>query len=93
MVICLLITPRFKNGEWENDKFHGYGVYKNNVGGTYEGEYRDGKRHGQGTYRNSAKELWEGTWANGSLNGYAIYRPDPYSTEPYAGKNSKNRYK
>eukprot|EP01084_Bolivina_argentea_P243093 407590_1 len=37
-------------GEWKDDKPHGYGkeVYAN--GSVYEGEWKDGKKHGYGKY-------------------------------------------
>lgn len=42
---------KFHQGEWKNDKLHGYGVLTENDGGRYEGFYEENKRHGQGKQR------------------------------------------
>ncbi len=35
-------------GDWQDDKKNGKGVFKWAVGDSYEGDYKDNKRHGCG---------------------------------------------
>lgn len=35
-------------GEWVNDKAHGFGVYLHSDGSRYEGEWLNDKQHGTG---------------------------------------------
>jgi hypothetical protein len=39
-------------GEWKDDKAHGYGKYMHTDGAQYEGYWKEDKQHGKG------KETW-----------------------------------
>ena len=42
-------------GEWENGKKHGEGIYRYTYqGGVYEGEFADNKKHGMGTMKEAS---------------------------------------
>jgi len=49
-------------GEWQNDKFHGFGTYTYRDGRKYVGQFRDNQRNGEGTF----------TWKDGAsyVGGY-----------------------
>jgi len=38
------------NGEWEDGKRHGQGIYRYINGDYYDGEWKDGRKHGKGFY-------------------------------------------
>ena len=44
------------DGEWKDDKMHGYGVHLFPDGATFEGQYIDGKWEGYGNYVGSNGE-------------------------------------
>ena len=44
------------SGEWRNDKFEGFGVYKYRNGTKYSGQFSNNRRNGKGTY----------TWPDGA---------------------------
>lgn len=50
-------------GDWEDDKFHGKGIYIFSKGDRYEGELRDGMKEGYGDYYYSNGNKYEGLWS------------------------------
>lgn len=52
------------SGGWQDDLFHGRGVYRWASGETYDGEYVRGERAGRGRWQmESLGESYEGEWA------------------------------
>lgn len=65
-------TKRY-DGEWENDKYHGFGTYYSDNKKIYEGEWQHGERHGRGIYYYDEIISYDGEWQNGKRNGKGIY--------------------
>jgi hypothetical protein len=51
-------------GEYLNDKKHGFGIFTFKDGRVYEGEWENGKQHGRGKYKKK-KIMREGIWEYG----------------------------
>ena len=51
-------------GDYENDRKHGYGIYTWNDGKQYEGWWQNGKQHGEGIYRKDGRDR-RGIWEDG----------------------------
>ncbi len=64
-------------GEWENRKRHGYGVWSRPDGTRYAGEWADDRPHGEGTLTAPDGSMYSGGWKKGKKNwrGVLIY-PD-----------------
>ena len=58
-------------GEWKNNKMHGYGIISWPDGKFFEGEFYEDKKEGFGVYY-SNKKIYIGMWKNSLLNGYCI---------------------
>ncbi|CAD8166475.1 unnamed protein product [Paramecium octaurelia] len=75
----LLIWPFQENqkqqeqyeGEFYNNLFEGYGVYKWSDGKVYEGGWKEGKRHGYGKYQGLSQQ-YEGEFQNDLYQGQGI---------------------
>jgi len=55
------------NGEWKNNKFHGFGKWTFANGSRYEGQFYEGKKHGKGKLFHGLKLAKEGIWKNGEF--------------------------
>ena len=66
-------------GDWENDKFHGFGT-KLNKNNSYRGDWKYGKREGKGVETYSNNEKYEGDFKNDKREGKGIYY---YNNETY----------
>ena len=61
-------------GQWENDKRHGQGIYYySGSRGRYEGQWKDDKKDGQGTRYYTGGEKYEGHWKADKLHGQGTY--------------------
>mmetsp|Transcript_9362 Transcript_9362/g.13939 ORF Transcript_9362/g.13939 Transcript_9362/m.13939 type:complete len:289 (-) Transcript_9362:35-901(-) len=60
-------------GEWLDDKMHGYGVYKYLSGAVYEGQFVEGKHHGRGVYYFANGAKYEGNWESHRMHGSGVY--------------------
>ena len=47
------VDNKYYEGEWNNDKVEGYGIYHHNDGAYYEGQWKNDKQEGKG------KEVWQ----------------------------------
>jgi hypothetical protein len=47
-------------GDWENGKMSGHGIYKSSHGNVYDGEWRNNKKHGRGVYKCVDGSAYEG---------------------------------
>ena len=57
----------YYDGQWQNNKRHGFGVRRYQSGNVYEGNWRDGLRNGKGTMRwLDVNETYSGNWKNGA---------------------------
>ena len=56
----------FYEGDWVNNKRHGYGVRRYHSGNVYEGEWANNNRHGQGVMRwVDIDQSYSGQWEHG----------------------------
>ena len=56
----------FYEGDWVNNKRHGYGVRRYKSGNVYEGDWANNNRHGQGIMRwVDIDQSYSGQWDNG----------------------------
>lgn len=60
-------------GEWQDDKFHGQGMYTFPSGERYVGEFRDGRRNGQGTWTHPNGERYVGEYRDGQRDGLGVW--------------------
>lgn len=60
------------NGDWQENKRHGYGVYNWKDGVRYEGEFRQDKREGKGSYYWPSGERYVGLWKNNQRHGQGV---------------------
>lgn len=56
-------------GEWDKDKPHGKGKYKNKNGDVYEGDWVDGKKQGSGRMDFHTGQVYEGEFFQDMLHG------------------------
>ena len=58
------------NGQWTNDKRHGYGMMTYGDQSTYTGEWENDKRHGKGKLEDkNGKIIYDGRWNKGRQVG------------------------
>ena len=50
------------DGEWLNDKYHGYGVCTSASGWKYVGTFKDGKFNGKGVWTHPDGRRYDGEW-------------------------------
>ncbi len=60
-------------GEWLNEKMHGFGTMKWDVGDSYEGNWKNGWRTGFGKYYWANGDRYEGNWYNNKMHGFGKY--------------------
>ncbi len=59
-------------GEWEEGKRHGYGVWSRPDGTRYAGEWTDDRPHGEGTLTAPDGSMYSGHWKRGKKNGRGV---------------------
>ena len=82
---------RHYEGEWKNNKMHGFGIIAWPDGKFYEGEFCDDKKEGFGIFY-SEKKIYMGVWRNSFLDGDIIIIERNKIKKQYweRGKASKN---
>ena len=60
-------------GEFDKNKFNGYGIENFEDGSTYYGQYKNNEKSGIGTYAWSDGSNYQGEWINGLPNGTGIF--------------------
>ena len=60
-------------GDFSEDKFHGYGIYKWGEDRTYEGYWSNGKMDGKGKLKLKDGNYYDGEFKQGKKYGYGIY--------------------
>lgn len=60
-------------GDWVDDKMHGYGIYHYPNGDIYEGEFVNNKHHGYGKYYFTDGSRYEGDWFDHKMHGTGNY--------------------
>ncbi|CAD7946763.1 unnamed protein product [Amoebophrya sp. A120] len=61
-------------GEWSDGSRHGYGVYRDTDGSTYNGQWKNHKRHGRGTLTlASGRVEYDGSWQNNKPHGQGVH--------------------
>ncbi len=80
-------------GEWQNSKRHGRGIWKRPDGMKDEGEWANDKPNGQGTLTLSNGKKRSGLWENGKFIGEQEPVDSPSLTDlkkcPYCGEQIK----
>ena len=61
------------NGGWNDQWYHGEGIYTNLDGSKYVGEYKNGKQHGKGTYTHLNGDKYVGEYKNGKKHGKGTF--------------------
>ena len=61
-------NDRDHEGQYLDDKKHGYGVFEWPDGRKYKGNWENGKQHGRGLYVGSNQVEREGEWIEGKRN-------------------------
>jgi hypothetical protein len=59
-------------GQYANDKKHGYGIFEWESGNVYNGKYVDDERHGYGVMRWTDGSTYLGTWESGIQQGIGV---------------------
>lgn len=59
-------------GEWKNEKRHGYGIWTRPDGTKYAGEWIEGKPDGLGMLNNADGSVYNGEWKAGKRNGQGM---------------------
>jgi hypothetical protein len=63
-------------GEWKDDKAHGYGVYHHLNGATYEGEWVEDRQNGKGKETWPDGSIYVGNYSDGkpkSISEFILY--------------------
>ena len=60
-------------GQFEKNKFNGYGIEQFSDGSTYFGQYKNNEKCGIGTYKWGSGYQFQGEWKNGRPNGLGIF--------------------
>ena len=60
-------------GEFDKNKFNGFGIENFEDGSTYYGQYKNNEKSGIGTYAWSDGSNYQGEWINGQPNGTGIF--------------------
>jgi hypothetical protein len=60
-------------GDWVDDKMHGYGRYQFTSGGVYTGQWHEGSMHGQGKIVNADGTSYSGEWNQNRMHGEGTY--------------------
>ena len=63
----------YYQGDFVNDVFHGYGVYKWGKERTYEGNWKEGKMHGKGKLMLIDGSYYDGEFVEGKKCGRGLY--------------------
>jgi hypothetical protein len=61
------------NGNWKENKMHGYGVFKWPDGRIYRGDYKEDKKHGKGSFTWPDGKCYDGDWHEGKQHGYGTF--------------------
>jgi hypothetical protein len=61
------------NGGWNDQGYHGEGIYTHLDGSKYVGEYKNGKAHGKGTYTHLNGDKYVGEYKNGKKHGKGTF--------------------
>lgn len=61
------------DGDWHNDKMHGFGIYNYSNGDIYEGEWEQNLHSGYGKYLFTDGSKYEGEWKDHKMHGSGKY--------------------
>ena len=76
------------DGEYSEDKKHGYGVFTWASGNVYKGYYKDDERDGEGEMHWTDGSSYNGAWVKGIQHGYGrMVFPDGIVKEGYFDHN------
>jgi hypothetical protein len=81
------------DGQWEEGKRQGQGIYQYSDGDIYVGQWEDGKRHGQGVYKWSNGDSEQGRYAEGRQQGtFSRTEVGDCSDSRYMYHNNRRNY-
>jgi len=60
-------------GDWHEDRMHGYGKYQYPSGAVYTGQWTAGSMHGTGKMVYADGTSYEGEWCNNQMHGEGCY--------------------
>lgn len=63
------IVGKKYEGQWQNGKFHGKGIFVLGTGGVYSGVFERGLYHGQGHFKSERGDTYVGIFHNGKAGG------------------------
>jgi hypothetical protein len=69
---CAVLPRAQFEGQYKDNKFHGFGVYTTRRG-KYEGEFYNGLKHGRGRMEWYSSGVYTGKWTNGYMHGPGKY--------------------
>ena len=61
------------DGDWQEDRMHGYGKYVFTSGSVYTGSWLVGKMHGKGRMVNADGTQYDGDWVANKMHGEGCY--------------------
>ena len=61
-------------GDFKDNYYDGYGIYKFAKGGVYEGEWKKGAYEGKGIYKFPDGGIYDGEWKKGIYEGKGIFK-------------------
>lgn len=61
-------------GDFKNNYYDGYGIYKFASGGIYEGEWKNGQYDGKGIFKFADGGIYEGEWKKSQYDGKGILK-------------------
>ena len=67
------IGEEYYEGNWENDKFNGFGKYQYSNGDVYTGEFKDNLHHGNGILKCIDGTSYEGQFENHKFHGRGTF--------------------
>jgi hypothetical protein len=62
------------DGQWENDKMHGRGIFISSNRDKYEGTFVYGLKEGHGIMQYINGNVYNGQWKNDTLHGNGVFK-------------------
>jgi len=76
------------DGEWKEDRLHGYGTYNYKNGDVYTGQWSAADMHGEGVMTYANQDIYDGEWKEDCKDGKGIMKY--HNGDVYEGEFRKN---